>query len=254
MGKEARKLYDDANEMLDEIIANKSLQAQAVIGIYPANSKNDDVLLNIDGNKDTIFHFLRQQGKKGSGLPNLSLADFIAPEETGIEDYFGGFAVTAGIGLEKLVEKYAADHDDYKSIMAKALADRMAEALAELMHLRVRKEFWGHSKEEEFSPEELIKEKYHGIRPAPGYPACPDHTEKQILFDLLKVEEQTEIRLTESYAMHPGAAVSGFYFGHPQSTYFGLGKVNKDQITDYAKRKGMTIEEIERWLAPNLAY
>ncbi len=254
VGKEAKKLYDDANEMLDEIIENKSLQAQAVIGIYPANSKNDDVLLNIDGNKDTTFHFLRQQGKKGSGLPNLSLADFIAPEETGIEDYFGGFAVTAGIGLEKLVEKYAADHDDYKSIMAKALADRMAEALAELMHLRVRKEFWGHSKEEEFSPEELIKEKYHGIRPAPGYPACPDHTEKQILFDLLKVEEQTEIRLTESYAMHPGAAVSGFYFGHPQSTYFGLGKVNKDQITDYAKRKGMTIEEIERWLAPNLAY
>ena len=249
IGKEAKKLYDEANHMLDEIIASKSLKAQAVIGVFPAYNIGDDVVLDNEGEK-VEFHFLRQQGKKGANLPNISLADFVAPSE----DYMGGFAVTAGIGLEKLVEKYEKDHDDYKSIMAKALADRLAEALAELMHLRVRKEFWGYSKDEELSTDELIKEKYHGIRPAPGYPACPDHTEKRILFDLLKVEELTEIKLTESYAMYPGAAVSGFYFGHPQSSYFGLGKVGKDQIENYAKRKGMTIEEIEKWLSPNLAY
>ncbi|MEQ9657388.1 methionine synthase [Fulvivirga sp.] len=249
IGKEAKKLFDDANAMLDEIIANKSLKAQAVIGLFPAHNTGDDVIINDEG-KEVEFHFLRQQGKKGANLPNISLADFVAPKD----DYMGGFAVTAGIGLDKLVEKYESDHDDYKSIMAKALADRLAEALAELMHVRVRKEFWGYAKGESLSTEELIKEKYHGIRPAPGYPACPDHTEKRILFDLLKVEEQTEIVLTESYAMYPGAAVSGFYFGHPQSTYFGLGKVSKDQIENYAKRKGMTIEEIEKWLSPNLAY
>lgn len=249
IGKEAKKLFDDANVMLDEIIANKSLKAQSVIGLFPAHNTGDDVIINDEG-KEVKFHFLRQQGKKGANLPNISLADFVAPKD----DYMGGFAVTAGIGLDKLVEKYERDHDDYKSIMAKALADRLAEALAELMHVRVRKEFWGYAKGEALSTEELIKEKYHGIRPAPGYPACPDHTEKRILFDLLKVEEQTEIVLTESYAMYPGAAVSGFYFGHPQSTYFGLGKVSKDQIENYAKRKGMTIEEIEKWLSPNLAY
>ncbi|MTI38700.1 methionine synthase [Fulvivirga lutimaris] len=249
IGNEAKKLYDEANQMLDEIIANKSLKAQAVIGLFPAHNNGDDVIIDNEGEK-VEFHFLRQQGKKGANLPNISLADFVAPND----DYMGGFAVTAGIGLEKLVEKYESDHDDYKSIMAKALADRLAEALAELMHVRVRKEFWGYAKEEALSTDELIKEKYHGIRPAPGYPACPDHTEKRILFDLLKVEQHTEIVLTESYAMHPGAAVSGFYFGHPQSSYFGLGKVGKDQIENYAKRKGMTIEEIEKWLSPNLAY
>ncbi|HNP17665.1 MAG TPA: methionine synthase [Fulvivirga sp.] len=252
VGKEAKKLFDEANIMLDEIIANKSLKAQAIIGIYPADRSGDDVTIYENGKEREVFHFLRQQGKKGKDLPNRSLSDFIAPK--GYEDYMGGFAVTAGIGLEKLVKQYEADHDDYKSIMAKALADRMAEALAELMHERIRKEFWGYAAVEKLDAEELIKEKYQGIRPAPGYPACPDHTEKRLLFDLLEAEKRTEISLTESFAMQPGAAVSGFYFSHPESIYFGLGKIEKDQVIDYAKRKGMTLEEAEKWLSPNLAY
>ena len=249
VGEESRKLYKDANDMLDEIIANKSLKASAVIGIYKANSHQGDVVLE----NGTVFHFLRQQGKKGNDIPNLSLADFVAPSDSGKSDYIGGFAVTTGIGIEKLVKGYEEDHDDYNSIMVKAVADRLAEAFAELMHKKVRNELWGYSSDENLSSEEIIKEKYQGIRPAPGYPACPDHTEKQTLFDLLNAEN-TGIQLTESYAMYPAASVSGFYFAHPQARYFGLGKIYKDQVENYAERKGKTVAEVERWLAPNLGY
>lgn len=258
VGTEAQKLYNDAQLMLDEIIQNNSLQANAVVGIYPANNAGGDVEIYDNKNSKktsiTTFHFLRQQGKKGTGLPNLSLADFVAPKESNNADYMGAFAVTVGVGIEKLIAQYEKEHDDYKIIMVKALADRLAEAFAELMHEKVRKELWGYDKEENHPNEELIKENYQGIRPAPGYPACPDHTEKQILFDLLEVEKNTGITLTESYAMYPAASVSGFYFGHPESKYFGLGKIGKDQIEDYALRKGMTVEKIEKWLAPNLNY
>ncbi|MEP2771890.1 MAG: methionine synthase [Fulvivirga sp.] len=253
IGKEAKKLFDEAQEMLDEIIDNNLLQANAVVGIYPANALGDDVVFNTD-HGDITFHFLRQQGKKGKNLPNISLSDYVAPQSTGKTDYVGGFAVTAGIGIEKLIEKYSADHDDYKIIMVKALADRLAEAFAELMHEKVRKELWGYAPEEGLANDELIKEKYQGIRPAPGYPACPDHTEKRILFDVLEVEKNTGIELTDSYAMYPAAAVSGFYFSHPESKYFGLGDISKDQVADYAARKEMTLEDMEKWLAPNLNY
>ena len=256
VGEEAKKLYDDANKMLDELIENKTLQANGIIGIFPANVDNEgDVeVKSIDGNDLKKFHFLRQQGKKGGGLPNLSLSDFLAPKETGKQDYLGGFAVTTGIGIEKLLEEYEKDHDDYNSIMLKAVADRLAEAFAELMHERVRKELWGYGSKENYENDELIKEKYQGIRPAPGYPACPDHTEKPILWDLLKVEENTGISLTDSYAMYPASSVSGFYFSHPQSKYFGLGKIGRDQVESYAQRKQMSIELVEKWLGPNLSY
>ncbi len=250
VGEEARKLYEDANAMLDDIIANEKLKANAVVGIYEANSEIDDVLLK----EGPTFHFLRQQGKKGTNIPNISLADFVAPKESGQRDYIGGFAVTAGIGIEKLVEQYEADHDDYNSILVKAVADRLAEAFAELMHEKMRKELWGYATDESLDNEDLIKESYQGIRPAPGYPACPDHTEKQTLFDLLMAEKSTGISLTESYAMYPAASVSGFYFANPQSKYFGLGKVYADQIENYSKRKNLSQEEVERWLAPNLGY
>ncbi len=253
IGKEAKKLFDEAQEMLDEIIDNKSLKANAAVGIYPANATGDELAF-VKDKEEVTFHFLRQQGKKGKNLPNLSLADYVAPKNSGKTDYAGVFAVTAGIGLETLVEKFTAEHDDYKVIMVKALADRLAEAFAELMHEKVRKEIWGYTPNETHSNDELIKENYQGIRPAPGYPACPDHTEKRLLFDLLEVEKHTGIKLTESYAMYPAAAVSGFYFSHPQSKYFGLGDISKDQVQDYAVRKGMTLEEAERWLAPNLNY
>ncbi|MEQ8927371.1 MAG: methionine synthase [Fulvivirga sp.] len=250
IGKEAKKLFEDANDMLDWIIENKSLTAEAVIGFWEAVADGDDIKL-IKENK--YLHCLRQQGKKGTNLPNLSLADFIKPAEFG-NDYIGGFAVTSGIGLDKLVKEFERDHDDYKSIMAKALADRLAEAFAELMHEKVRKEYWGYASEEQLNNDELIKEKYQGIRPAPGYPACPDHTEKRMLFDLLKVEHSINLKLTESYAMYPAAAVSGLYLSHPESKYFGLGKIGKDQLGNYASRKGYKVEEMEKWLAPNLAY
>lgn len=256
IGDEAKKLHQDAVKMLDEIIDNKLLQANAVIGIYPASKPNEDDVTVFDNedraNSLSTFHFLRQQGKKGSNLPNLSLADFIQPN--GAPDYLGGFAVTAGIGIEKLIKKYEADHDDYNAIMVKALADRLAEAFAELMHEKVRKELWGYNSKEELDNEALIREKYQGIRPAPGYPACPDHTEKRILFDLLEVEKNTGIELTESFAMYPAASVSGFYFAHPEAKYFGLGKIGKDQLEDYAQRKGMSLDQAEKWLAPNLNY
>ncbi|MEL7003127.1 MAG: vitamin B12 dependent-methionine synthase activation domain-containing protein, partial [Bacteroidota bacterium] len=254
IGEEARRLYDDANDMLDMVVDQKLLTAKAVTGLFEANSVNDDDVQVFEGDQTAHFHFLRQQGKKGKGLPNFSLADFVAPDAAGYKDYFGGFAVTAGIGIEALIDQYEAEKDDYKSIMIKALADRLAEAFAELMHEKVRKESWGYAKYEELDNEDLIKEKYQGIRPAPGYPACPDHTEKKLLFDLLNVEENTGITLTESFAMYPAASVSGFYFSHPESTYFGLGNISKDQVEQYAKRKGIDIEVMEKWLAPNLNY
>lgn len=256
IGQQATDLYNDANKMLDDVIAKRSLQANGVIGIYPANNTNgDDINVSDRSGKElTTFHFLRQQGKKGANIANMSLADFVAPEASGKQDYLGGFAVTTGIGIEKLIEKYEKEHDDYHGIMIKAIADRLAEAFAELMHERVRKELWGYAVEESLDNEHLIAEKYAGIRPAPGYPACPDHTEKPILFELLDVEKETGIKLTESNAMYPAASVSGFYFANEESKYFGLGKIEKDQVENYAKRKGMTLEEAEKWLSPNLAY
>ncbi|WP_339700239.1 vitamin B12 dependent-methionine synthase activation domain-containing protein [uncultured Roseivirga sp.] len=257
IGKEAKKLFDDAQKVLDEVIEGNLLQANGVVGLYPANSVGDDIEVYTDETRSevkTVFHSLRQQGKKGTGIPNLSLADFVAPKASGKVDYIGGFAVTGGLGIEPLIEKYEKDHDDYNSIMIKAIADRLAEAFAEAMHAIVRKELWGYSKDETLDNESLIKESYQGIRPAPGYPACPDHTEKPILFDLLNAQEDTGIILTESMAMYPASSVSGLYFMHEEAKYFGLGKIEKDQVTDYAKRKGMTLEETEKWLAPNLAY
>lgn len=254
VGAEAKKLYDDANKMLDDIIKNKSLQANGVVAFFPAQSDGDDVQLFKTETEKQPFatvHFLRQQNKKAQNLPNFCLSDFVSPESG--KDYFGMFVVTAGLGLEKLLEKFKANHDDYSDIMAKALADRLAEAFAEALHEKVRKELWGYSKDENFSNEELIDETYKGIRPAPGYPACPDHTEKKLIFELLDAEK-VGIQLTESYAMWPGAAVSGYYFSHPDSKYFGLGKIDKDQVEDYAKRKGMSVDEVERWLAPVLGY
>ncbi len=257
VGTEAKKLFDDAQVLLDQIVREKLLKANVVIGFWPANAVADDIELYTNESREHVFstiHTLRQQSEKAKGEPHYALSDFIAPKASCIPDYFGGFAVTTGIGCDELVAEFEKQHDDYNSIMFKALADRLAEALAERMHERVRKEYWSYAVEERLSNEELIKEKYTGIRPAPGYPACPDHTEKHILFDLLNAEKATGIRLTENFAMYPTAAVSGFYFSHPESRYFGLGKINKDQVLDYAKRKNMSIEEAERWLAPNLAY
>lgn len=257
VGEEATKLYADAQQVIKEIIEKDLLIANAVVGIYPANSVGDDVEVYSDETRTEVltkFHMLRQQGKKGSSLPNLSLADYVAPKDSGKADYMGGFAVTAGVGIEPLIEKYEAEHDDYNSIMIKAVADRLAEAFAELMHEKVRKELWGYASNETFDNESLIIENYQGIRPAPGYPACPDHTEKRILFDLLDAEKNTGISLTESFAMYPASSVSGFYFMHEEAKYFGLGKIEKDQVEDYANRKGMSLEQAEKWLAPNLSY
>lgn len=256
VGHEAKKLFTDAQKMLQQIINEKSLQANGVIAFYPCQETlTDDVILfDESGEKElTTFHFLRQQNKKAQGLPNFCLADFIAPESTGKRDYIGMFAVTSGIGLEKLISKFKADLDDYSEIMAKALADRLAEAFAELLHKKVRKELWGYAPQEQLAEDELIEEKYQGIRPAPGYPACPDHTEKKIIFELLRAEE-LGITLTESFAMFPASSVSGYYFSHPESKYFGLGKIEKDQVIEYAQRKGMSLADIEKWLSPNLSY
>jgi len=257
VGVEAQKLFDDAQVMLRRIIAGRKLSANGVLAFYPANSTGtDDVQLYAkDGlNQLSTLHFLRQQNKKAKDLPNFCLSDFVAPQSSGKEDYIGMFAVTTGIGLEKLVDEARANQDDYAEIMAKALADRLAEAFAELLHARVRKEYWGYAANENLTAEEMIKETYQGIRPAPGYPACPDHTEKKTIFELLEAEKEVGITLTESFAMFPTAAVSGYYFSHSESKYFGLGKIEKDQVTEYAQRKGMGLEEMERWLSPNLAY
>lgn len=256
VGTEAQKLFDDAQKMLDQIIQSRSLQANGVVGFYPANrTETDDVkLCKKEGESPfAAFHFLRQQNKKAQNLPNFCLADFIAPETSGRQDYIGMFAVTAGIGIEKLLAKYKEKQDDYSDIMVKALADRLAEAFAECLHAKVRKELWGYAPDEALQNDELIAEKYNGIRPAPGYPACPDHTEKGILFHILDAEK-VGIKLTESFAMYPASSVSGFYFANTESKYFGLGKIEKDQVIEYATRKGMTIQEVEKWLSPNLAY
>jgi 5-methyltetrahydrofolate--homocysteine methyltransferase len=253
VGDEAKKLFEDAQVLLKRIVEEKLLTAKAVIGFWPANAVGDDILLETENGEVTI-HTLRQQAEKVAGEPYYALSDFVAQKETGVPDYFGGFALTTGIGCDELVAEFEANYDDYNSIMAKALADRLAEAFAERMHELVRKEYWGYSKDESLSNEALIKEEYAGIRPAPGYPACPEHTEKGTLFALLDAEAKIGLKLTESYAMHPTAAVSGFYFAHPQSRYFGLGKITKDQIENYASRKDMSVEEVERWLSPNLAY
>ena len=261
VGTEAKKLLADANALLDKIIAEKWLTAKAVVGFFEANSHVDDIeLKNIDhpelltDKRKTVLHHLRQQNKKGEGLPNFCLSDFVAPAESGKEDYIGGFAVTSGIGIEKWLKHFEENHDDYNKIMLAALADRLAEAFAERMHERVRKEFWKYTTEETLSSEELIKEKYQGIRPAPGYPACPDHTEKPMLFKLLDAEKNAGIILTESNAMYPASSVSGWYFSHPDSKYFGIGKIAKDQVEDYAARKNMKTEEVERWLQSVLNY
>ncbi|QQL49029.1 methionine synthase [Mucilaginibacter ginkgonis] len=257
VGAEAKKLYDDAQVLLNRIVKEKLLHANGVIGFWPANSAGDDIELYTDENRTQLLsriHTLRQQGEKVKGEPYYALADFIAPKQSGVADYFGGFAVTTGIGCDELVAEFEADHDDYNSILAKALADRLAEAFAEKMHELVRREYWGYAKDETLDNLQLIKEEYQGIRPAPGYPACPDHTEKTTLFDLLKAEDEAHMYLTESLAMMPAASVSGFYFAHPQSRYFGLGKIGKDQVDDYAKRKEMSIDTVERWLGPNLNY
>jgi 5-methyltetrahydrofolate--homocysteine methyltransferase len=242
----AKELFDDAQKLLNEIVEKRLLKARAVYGIWPAHRDGDDVVVSLEGDRRATFHTLRQQQETNT-RENLALADFIAP--TG--DYVGGFAVTAGIGVEELVAEFQKDHDDYNSIMTKALADRLAEALAEKLHRDLRAEWY--ARDEQLTPEELIAEKYRGIRPAAGYPASPDHTEKQTLFTLLDAET-IGIRLTESFAMMPAAAVSGLYFAHPQARYFAVGKLGRDQIEDYARRKGMTVAEVERWLAPNLAY
>lgn len=257
VGIEAKKLYDDAQTLLQKIVSEKLLQANGVIGFWPVNSVGDDIEVYTDDTRNILLsriHTLRQQAEKVKGDPYYALSDFIAPKDSGVPDYWGGFAVTTGIGCDVLVAAFERDYDDYNSIMAKALADRLAEAFAEKMHELVRKQYWGYSKVEHLNTDELLKEEYQGIRPAPGYPACPDHTEKTTLFELLKAEENTSMHLTESLAMTPAASVSGFYFAHPQARYFGLGKISKDQVEDYAVRKKMPLEEIERWLGPNLAY
>ncbi|ORA53337.1 methionine synthase [Mycolicibacterium chubuense] len=256
-GETARKLYDDAQEMLDTLIKEKWLTANGVIGFFPANAVGDDVEVYTDDTRTEVLtrlHNLRQQGQHRDGIPNRSLGDFVAPKDTGLADYVGAFAVTAGLGGADKIAEFKAAHDDYNAILLESLADRLAEAFAERMHQRVRTEFWGYQPDEHLDNEALIGERYRGIRPAPGYPACPEHTEKATLWQLMDVKTRTGIELTESMAMWPGAAVSGWYFSHPQSQYFVVGRLAQDQVADYAKRKGWTLQEAERWLAPNLGY
>jgi 5-methyltetrahydrofolate--homocysteine methyltransferase len=257
IGVEATKLFNDANAMLDDVINNKKISARAVFGLFPAHSNQDDIQLYTDeGRNEPLMrlHQLRQQSKKPAGQFNRCLADYIAPIDSGINDYIGAFAVSAGFGVEDLVKVYDADHDAYNSILLKAVADRLAEASAEYLHEQVRKDYWGYAPDEKLDNDALIRESYQGIRPAPGYPACPEHTEKGLLWELLQVKENIDMDLTSSYAMWPGAAVSGWYFSHPESKYFAVAKLAKDQVLDYAARKGMTIEQAERWLSANLDY
>ena len=256
-GTEARKLFDDANLLLDKIINKKLLTAHGIAGLFPANSADDDVEIYSDESREEVvarFHALRQQSKKRSGQPNKAISDYIAPKETGISDYMGCFAVTTGHGVPELVKKFEEDHDDYNAIMVKALADRLAEAFAEYLHREVRTNLWGYAPDEDLDNEQLIREKYQGIRPAPGYPAQPDHTEKPVLFDLMNVQDSTGITLTEHLAMSPASSVCGLYFAHPEAQYFNLGNITRDQVEDYAERKGMSVEEVEKWLGPNLSY
>jgi 5-methyltetrahydrofolate--homocysteine methyltransferase len=258
VGEHARQLYQDAQAMLARITREKWLIARAVIGFFAANQVNDDDIEVYTDDKRhqilTTLHHLRQQTRRPAGKPNQCLADFVAPKTSGLADYLGAFAVTAGIGIADRVVELERNHDDYHAILLKALADRLAEAFAERLHEQVRKEFWAYAPEENLDNEALIEERYRGIRPAPGYPACPDHTEKGLLWQLLNVERNAGIYLTESYAMLPAASVSGWYFSHPQARYFGIGKLDPDQVDDYARRKAMTLVEAERWLGPCLNY
>jgi 5-methyltetrahydrofolate--homocysteine methyltransferase len=255
-GEQARLVFAEANVLLDKMIEDNLITARGIYGFFHAGAVQDDVELYTDSARKTVlerFHFLRQQSNREGSEPCRSLADFIAPVETGLQDTMGVFAVTSGIGLKELCDSFRAKHDDYNAIMAEAIADRLAEAFAECLHKRARDE-WGYGCVEKFSPAELIQESYRGIRPAAGYPACPDHTEKGTLWRLLDVEAKTGIKITESFAMWPGSSVSGLYFAHPESRYFSLGKIGRDQVDDYAVRKGMTVVEVERWLGPNLNY
>jgi 5-methyltetrahydrofolate--homocysteine methyltransferase len=256
-GEEARKLYADAQAMLEKILGEGWLQAKAVVGLFPANAVGDDIEVYATEARDEVrltLHNLRKQGRQPAGKYNESLGDYIAPKDTGIADYIGGFAATAGIGIDAKLAEFEADHDDYNGIMLKALADRLAEALTEWLHKKVRTELWGYAADEALDNDALIAEKYQGIRPAMGYPASPDHTEKDLLWALLDVEANTGIWLTESKAMVPTAAVSGLYFAHPDARYFAIGKINRDQVEDYAARKGVDLATMEKWLGPNLAY
>ena len=255
-GAQARQIFTEANALLDTMIEKKLITARGVYGLFPANALCDDVELYVDGTRSTVlesFHFLRQQANKEGSEPCRSLSDFIAPKATGLRDHIGAFAVTSGIGLKELCDGFRAKHDDYNAIMAEAIADRLAEAFAECLHKRVRDE-WGYGRAEKLSIDDLVHEKYRGIRPAAGYPACPDHTEKGTLWRLLDVQTNTGMLITESFAMWPGSSVSGLYFAHPESRYFSLGKIDRDQVADYANRKGMSVAEVERWLGPNLNY
>jgi 5-methyltetrahydrofolate--homocysteine methyltransferase len=256
-GEAARKLWDDAQRMLDTLIEEKWLTAAGVLGLFPAHAVGDDIEVYTDESRTEVrltLHQLRQQTEHQRGIPHRSLADFVAPRDTGLSDYVGAFAVTAGLGAEAKVKEFKAALDDYSAIMLEALADRLAEAFAERLHERIRTEFWGYAPDEELDNDALIKERYVGIRPAPGYPACPEHTEKRSIWQLLDVEANAGIELTESMAMWPGAAVSGLYFSHPQSQYFVLGRIGRDQVEDYARRKGWTVREAERWLSAHLGY
>ena len=256
VGMAASQLYEDAQAMLKRFIDEKLLTARAVYGFWHANSSNnDDIELYEDQSRDNsiaTLHHLRQQTDKVNGQPNFSLADYVAPTDSGVDDYIGGFVVSTGFGLDTLVAEFENNNDDYNSILAKALADRLAEAFAETLHLQVRKQYWGYAADEKLDNQQLIKESYRGIRPAPGYPACPDHTEKETLFKLLSVQQNIGVELTESYAMTPAASVSGFYFSHPDARYFAVGKIGPDQLQSLAQRKGISTQEMERWLRPNL--
>jgi len=257
-GEAARRLWDDAQAMLDRLIKERWLRASGVIGLFPAHQvDDDDIVIYRDESRREILtrlHHLRQQGEHRDGVPNRCLADYVAPKDSGMPDYVGAFAVTAGLGCTERVAEFRQALDDYSAILLESLADRLAEAFAERLHQRVRREFWGYAADEHLAHADLVNEKYRGIRPAPGYPACPDHTEKATLWQLLDVERHCGISLTESYAMWPGASVSGWYFSHPQSQYFVLGRLGRDQVVDYARRKGWTLAEAEKWLAPNLGY
>jgi 5-methyltetrahydrofolate--homocysteine methyltransferase len=257
VGEQARELYGHARDMLDDLVKGAKLTARAVCGFWPANAvDDDDIALYTDETRSTeltrLHHLRRQQGS-GEDMPHACLSDFVAPRDTGLRDYVGGFVVTAGIGADELSAAFEQQQDDYNAIMVKILADRFAEALAEYLHRVVRREFWGYAPDEQLGNEDLIREQYQGVRPAPGYPACPDHTEKGTLFELTRAEEEIGVSLTESYAMSPGAAVSGWYFSHPDSFYLSVGTIGEDQLRSYAERKEMTLREACRWLAPNLA-
>ncbi|MCH8111186.1 MAG: methionine synthase, partial [Proteobacteria bacterium] len=253
----ARALFDDAKAMLEKIVAEKWLRARATVGFFAANAVGDDVELYAGDNRGevcAVVHFLRQQMAKSDGRENLCLADYVAPKDSRLADYLGAFVVTAGLGIETKLAEFEAAQDDYSEILLKALADRLAEAFAERMHERVRKEFWAYASDEALDNGALIRADYAGIRPAPGYPACPDHSEKPVLFDLLEAERRTGVTLTESFAMLPASSVSGYYFSHPDARYFGIGKIGRDQVKDYARRRGVALAQAETWLAPNLGY